>query len=291
MDEDINDLGDYHTAAERCGALWDDLLPNISPQQLYDALTKDLPEGTRLDVVKFATDIYIQLYQPAGYGQPDEDHSFVFTRHLSRNDDGQLYSYDGDIRLGSAQQGQGLGKVLQRNMIMALKDIGYSYLEDQCTHIGSYVWAKLGYEFNAKALDKDKRLKLIEIFKERLDAVAEHLPQDVYMLAKRHAVLTKPNYIQVLSDLSHSFNETVSKGQGCDQGSALSVAAYDYANRRLNRFQADDFDKLWSDYTQTGDQFTLGKYLLLSSGWPGRLDLEDDHKMQRVKNFLNIKTP
>ena len=270
---------------------WQDYI-RISPAALYDALTKDLPEGTRCAVQFSGQQAKLIVLSAQGEVLEIDSVAFSYSRELTLKDN-KLISTNGDIQV--SQKNKGTGKILQRNMIGTLRDIGCASLSAASNDVGGYVWAKMGDVFNEAATSaKDKQL-FVGVLRERLSYVQAYLPADMVQKARQNIEMNQAKDINTLADLDFSLNPTlraVFENQSIKPSDALDDlffrSALSFMHEMTNDYTTQDSQELWQNFNQCGQDYTLGKYLLLKTHWNSHLDFSDKTQVKRVEAYLGL---
>ncbi len=270
---------------------WQDYI-RLAPDVLYESLTKDLPEGTNCALVFTNQGASLCLSQPV-YEEADADSiTFTYSRDLSIEDN-KLISTNADIQV--RHKNNNLGRVLQRNMIGTLRDIGCTSLSATANNVGGYAWAKMGYIFNEAATSDSDKQQFVSLLRERFAKVQTYLPAEMAQKARKNIGLVCSRDINALADLDFSLNATLKDIfeahpiNACDALDNLFIrSALSFMHEMTDDYLTQDSQKLWQKFNDCGQDYTLGKYLLLKTHWNSFLDFSNKTQVKRVEAYLGL---
>jgi hypothetical protein len=264
----------------------------ISPTDFYESLTQDLPEGTNCELILAGKQATIAILHPQADTGEEDSSFFTYSRELHVEGD-VLTSCNADIRV--KQRNKSIGRILQRNMIGALRDIGYASLSAASNDVGGYAWAKMGYVFNEAATSDADKQQFVSVLRERLGQAHQYLPTEMVGLVRQNINLCHGNDNNALADLDFSLNptlKTIFEKEAISPLAALDNvflrSAQNFMREMTNDYQTQDSQELWQNFNQSGQNYTLGKYLLLKTHWNSFLDFSDKKQMKRVEAYLGL---
>jgi hypothetical protein len=264
----------------------------ISPTALYESLTKDLPEGTCCELVFMNHQTTLCVSHSYNEAEDVESDFFTYSRELTI-DNKTLISTNADICI--SDKNKKIGRILQRNMIGTLRDIGYASLSGTSNDVGGYAWAKMGYVFNEAATSVTDKQQLVSVLRERLGHIQAYLPAEMAHIARKNIELCRKSDINALADLNFSLNpalKTIFEKQPIKAPDAfdnkLLRSALSFMHEMTNDYSTQDSQELWRNFNQCGQDYTLGKYLLLKTHWNSHLDFSDNKQMKRVESYLGL---